>query len=141
MAKKVLKKLKLQVEGGKAAPTGKVGPALGQAGVNIGDFISKFNEATRDRMGTVIPVEISVYEDRSYDFVLKSPPASNLILKAAGIAKGSGKNVARKAGKITAAQVREIAETKREDLNAVTIEAAMATIRGTARSMGVEVAG
>ncbi len=139
MAKKVTKKIKLQIEAGKATAAPPVGPALGQAGINIGDFVGKFNEATRDKMGNIIPVEISVYEDRSYDFILKTPPASRLILKVTGIAKGSSKNAVSKAGKITKAQVREIAEMKMTDLNANDVEAAMKIIAGTARSMGIEV--
>ena len=139
MAKKVIKRLKLQIPAGKANPAPPVGPALGQAGINIGDFVQKFNAATAAMMGDIIPVEISVYEDRSYDFVLKTPPASSLILKAAGIAKGSGKNVATKVGKITKAQVAEIATKKMPDLNAHDIENASRIIAGTAQSMGVEV--
>ena len=141
MAKKVIKKLKLQIPAGKANPAPPVGPALGQAGINIGDFVQKFNVATAQMMGDIVPVEISVYEDRSYDFVLKTPPASSLILKAAGIKKGSGKNVASKAGKITKAQVAEIATKKMPDLNANDVENASRIIEGTARSMGVEVKG
>jgi len=139
MAKKVVKKIKLQIEAGKANPAPPIGPALGQAGINIGDFVGKFNAATASKMGNIIPVEISVYEDRSYDFVLKTPPASRLILKAAGIPKGSGKNAVSKAGKITKAQVREIAEMKMPDLNANDIEAAAKIIAGTARSMGIDI--
>lgn len=139
MAKKVEKKLKLQIQGGKATPAPPVGPALGQAGINIGDFVNRFNEATREMMGDVIPVEISVYEDRSFDFVLKTPPASKLLLKALGKPKGSGKNVVSKAGTVTKAQVKEIAEKKMQDLNANDIDAAMRIIEGTARSMGIEV--
>lgn len=138
-AKKVTKKIKLQIEAGKATAAPPVGPALGQAGINIGDFVGKFNEATRPMMGNIIPVVISVYEDRSYDFVLKTPPASRLILKVTGIAKGSGKNAITKAGKITKAQVREIAEMKMPDLNANDIDQAMKIIEGTARSMGIDV--
>lgn len=141
MAKTVIKKIKLQIEAGKANPSPPVGPALGQAGINIGDFVSKFNEATRDRMGNIIPVKINVYDDRSYDFVLKTPPASRLILKVTGIAKGSSKNAVTKAGKMTMAQVREVAEMKMEDLSANDIDAAMKIIAGTARSMGIEVKG
>ncbi len=137
--KKVVKKIKLQIPAGKATPTPPVGPALGHAGVNIGEFITKFNEATRPMMGDIIPVEISVYDNRSFDFVLKTPPASNLILKAIGVEKGSGTNLTKKAGKITMAQVREIAEKKMPDLNANDIDAAMKQIMGSARSMGVEV--
>jgi large subunit ribosomal protein L11 len=139
MAKKVVKKIKLQIDAGKANPSPPVGPALGQAGINIGDFVQKFNAATASKMGNVIPVEISVYEDRSYDFILKTPPASRLILKAAGLAKGSKKNAVSKVGKITMAQVREIAEMKMPDLNANDIEAAAKIIAGTARSMGIEI--
>lgn len=139
MAKAVIKKLKLQIEAGKANPAPPVGPALGQAGINIGDFVNKFNEATRDKMGSVIPVEITVYEDRSYDFVCKTPPASNLILKALGKEKGSGKNVASKVGTLSKDQLREIAEAKMSDLNANDVDAAMKIIAGSARSMGVEV--
>jgi large subunit ribosomal protein L11 len=139
MAKKVTKKIKLQIPAGKANPSPPVGPALGQAGINIGDFVQKFNAATMDKMGDIIPVEISVYEDRSYDFILKTPPASRLILKAAGLAKGSKKNAVSKVGKITMAQVREIAEKKMPDLNANDIDAASKIIAGTARSMGIDV--
>ena len=139
MAKKVTKKLKLVIPAGKANPAPPVGPALGQAGINIGDFVKKFNDATKDKMGDTIPVEISVYEDRSYDFVLKTPPASSLILKAIKQEKGSGKPNQKKVGVITKAQVREIAEKKLPDLNATTIEAAIRIIEGSARSMGVDV--
>jgi large subunit ribosomal protein L11 len=139
MAKKVTKKIKLQIAGGKANPSPPVGPALGQAGINIGDFVQKFNAATATMGGDIIPVVISVYEDRSYDFVLKTPPASRLILKAAGLAKGSKKNAVSKVGKITMAQVKEIAERKMPDLNANDIEAAAKIIAGTARSMGIEI--
>lgn len=139
MAKKVEKKLKLQIMGGAANPAPPVGPALGQAGINIGQFVTQFNEATAEMRGDVIPVEISVYEDRSFDFILKTPPASRLILKALNQQKGSGKNVSKKVGTLTKAQVQEIAEKKMVDLNAASVEAAMKTIEGTARSMGVEV--
>jgi len=139
MAKKVTKQVKLQIPAGKANPAPPVGPALGQAGINIGDFVNKFNEATRDRMGSIIPVVISVYEDRSYDFVCKTPPASNLILKKVGKDKGSGKNVASKVGVLTKAQVLEIATEKISDLNTDNVEQAAKIIAGTARSMGVEV--
>ncbi len=139
MAKKVVKKIKLQIAGGKANPSPPVGPALGQAGINIGDFVQKFNAATATMIGDIVPVVISVYEDRSYDFVLKTPPASRLILKAAGLAKGSKKNAVSKAGKITSAQVREIAEKKMPDLNANDVEMAMKIIAGTARSMGIDI--
>ncbi len=139
MAKKVVKQLKLEIPGGQAVPGQKIGPALGQAGINIGDFVNRFNEATRDKMGSIIPVVISVYDDRSYDFVCKTPPASNLILKKIGKDKGSGKCHISKAGTLTKDQLREIAEVKMPDLNANSIEAAMKIIAGSARSMGVEV--
>lgn len=136
---KVTKKLKLQIAGGSATPAPPVGPALGQAGVNIGEFVKRFNDATAQMRGDIIPVEISVYEDRSFSFVLKTPPASSLLLKAAGKEKGSGKNVVNKVGSVTKAQIREIAEKKMPDLNAHDIEAASKIIEGTARSMGIEV--
>ena len=139
MAKKIIKKIKLQVPAGKATPAPPLGPALGQAGVPIGDFVNKFNEATREMMGDIIPIVLTVFEDRSYDFVMKTPPASRLILKAIGEDKGSGKNLVKKAGTITKAQVRAIAERKMEDLSANDVESAMKIIEGTARSMGVEV--
>ncbi len=140
MAKKVIKKqIKLQIPAGKATPAPPIGPALGQAGINIGDFVNKFNEATRDKMGSIVPVVISVYDDRSYDFVCKKSPASNLILKQIGKEKGSGKNVVSKAGTITNDQLRAIAEEKMEDLNTTDVTQAMKIIAGTARSMGVEV--
>ena len=137
--KKVVKKIKLQIPAGKATPTPPVGPALGQAGVNIGEFITKFNAATKEMAGDIIPVEISVYDNRSFDFVLKTPPASNLLVKALGVEKGSGTNTKKKVGKVTKAQLREIAEKKFKDLTAASVEAAMRTIAGTARSMGVEI--
>ena len=112
---------------------------LGQAGINIGEFIKQFNDATREKMGEIIPAEITVYEDRSFTFVLKTPPASSLLTKAAGVEKGSGKNVSTKVGKITKAQLKEIAEKKMVDLNAKDIEAAMKIVAGTARSMGVDI--
>lgn len=139
MAKVAVKKLKLQIPAGKANPAPPVGPALGQAGINIGEFVNQFNDATKDKMGDIIPVIISVYEDRSFDFVLKTPPASRLILKKIGIAKGSGKNLTKKAGTISKAHVREIAEEKMVDLSANDIEAACKIIEGTARSMGIDV--
>jgi large subunit ribosomal protein L11 len=139
MAKQVVKKLKLQIPGGKATPAPPVGPALGQAGINIGEFVNQFNEKTRDKMGTIIPVEISVYDDRSFDFVLKVSPMSRLILKALGKEKGSGKTPASKIGTLTEDQVRAIAEEKMPDLNAGSVEAAMQIVAGTARSMGVDV--
>lgn len=139
MAKKITKKLKLQIPAGKATPAPPVGTALGPAGINIGDFVNKFNEATRPMMGDIIPVEISVYEDRSYDFILKTPPASRLILKLIGKEKGSGKNLVSRAGTITKAQIKEIAEKKKPDLNSNDEAAAMRIIEGTARSMGIDV--
>ena len=139
MAKKIAKKIKLQVPGGKATPAPPLGPALGQAGVNIGEFVTRFNAATKDSIGDIVPVQISVYEDRTFDFVTKTPPASNLILKAAGVEKGSGTNLVTKAGSITKAQVKEIAERKMKDLNANDIGAASKIIEGSARSMGIEV--
>lgn len=139
MAKKVTKKLKLVIVGGKATPAPPTGPALGQAGVAIGEFVKQFNDATAKMMGEIVPVEISVYEDRTFSFVLKTSPASALILKAIGKEKGSGKNVVSKVGTITKAQIKEIAEKKMVDLNANDVEAAMKIIEGSARSMGVEV--
>lgn len=139
MAKKVEKKLKLQIQGGAANPAPPVGPALGQAGINIGEFVTRFNEATAEMRGDIVPVEISVYDDRSFDFVLKTPPASRLLLKALGKPKGSGKNLVSKAGTVTDAQITEIAEKKMVDLNANDIDAAKKIIAGTARSMGIEV--
>lgn len=141
MAKKITKKLKLQIPAGKANPAPPVGPALGQAGINIGDFVQKFNAATVKMMGDIVPVEIVVYEDRTYDFTLKTPPATGLILKAAGIEKGSGKQATKKVGSITKAQLKEIAERKMADLNANDINAAMKVIEGSAKSMGIEVKG
>ena len=138
MAKKITKKLKLQIPAGKATPAPPVGPALGQAGINIGEFVNQFNEKTRDKMGSIIPVEISVYDDRTFDFIMKVSPMSALILKALGKEKGSGKAPSQKVGTLTKDQVREIAETKMPDLNANDIEAAMKIVEGTARSMGVD---
>jgi large subunit ribosomal protein L11 len=137
--KKVEKVVKVQVEAGKATPAPPLGPTLGQAGINIGDFVNQFNEKTREMMGDIIPVVITVYEDRSFDFILKTPPASRLLLKALGKPKGSGKNLVSKAGTVTKAQVREIAEKKMVDLNANDLESADKIIEGTARSMGIEV--
>lgn len=137
MAKKIKTIVKLQIPAGKATPAPPVGPALGQHGLNIGEFVSKFNEATKAKEGDIIPVEITVYEDRTFEFKLKTPPASDLLRKAAGAEKGSGKNLISKAGKITKAQLRQIAERKMEDLNANDIEAAEKIIEGTAKSMGI----
>jgi len=139
MAKEAVKKIKLQVDAGKASAAPPLGPTLGQAGVNIGEFVNQFNEKTKEMMGNIIPVVISVYEDRSFDFIIKTSPASRLILKAIGQKKGSGKNLVKRAGTITKNQIKEIAETKMVDLNANDVEAAMKIIEGTARSMGVEV--
>ncbi len=139
MAKKITKRLKLVIPAGKATPAPPTGPALGQAGVNIGEFVKQFNDATAKMAGDIVPVEITVYEDRTFAFVLKTPPASSLILKAIGKEKGSGKNAVSKVGSITKAQIREIAEKKMPDLNANDIDAAMKIIEGSARSMGVEV--
>ncbi len=141
MAKKITKQLKLVIPAGKATPAPPVGPALGQAGIAIGDFVTKFNAATAQMAGDIVPVVITVYEDRSYDFVLKTPPASSLVLKAIKIDKGSGTNLKKKAGKITRAQIKEIAEKKMVDLNAKDLEGAMKIIEGTCHSMGVEVVG
>ncbi len=139
MAKKLVKKIKVQAVGGKATPAPPLGPVLGQAGINIGEFVNQFNEKTRDRMGDVVPVVLSVYDDRSFDFITKTSPASRLILKKIGKDKGSGKNLVSKAGEITQAQIREIAEEKMQDLSANSIEAAMLMIEGTCRSMGITV--
>jgi len=139
MAKKITKKIKLQIQAAKATPAPPLGPALGQAGINIGDFVTKFNAATQKMAGDKVSVNITVYEDRSYDFVVKTPPVSGLILKAAGVEKGSGKNIATKAGKITKKQIEEIAQKKMPDLNAKNVEGAIRIIAGSARSMGIEV--
>ncbi len=139
MAKKIAKKLKLQIPGGKATPAPPIGPALGQAGINIGDFVNKFNTATKTMIGDTVPVVITVYEDRSYDFILKTPPTAALILKALGIEKGSGKPNTAKVGTLTKAQVKEIAEKKLVDMNANDLDAAMKMVEGAARSMGVDV--
>src|SRR3989338_8199089 len=139
MAKKITKKLKLVIPAGKANPAPPVGPALGQAGINIGEFVKQFNDATAKMAGDLVPVDISVYEDRTFSFVLKTPPASNLILKALGKEKGSCKNTVSKVGSLTKAQLREIAEKKMPDLNANDIDAAMKIVAGSARSMGVEI--
>ena len=135
----VIKKIKLQIPGGKATPAPPVGTVLGPAGVNIGQFVTQFNDATKDKPGIVIPVELSVYDDRSFSFVLKVSPASRLILKALGIEKGSTKPGIQKGGSITKEQVRAVAEEKMPDLNAGSLEAAEKIIAGTARSMGIEV--
>jgi large subunit ribosomal protein L11 len=140
MAKKPIKSyIKLQCPGGQATPAPPVGPALGQHGVNIGDFVRRFNDATADKQGTTIPVLISVYQDNTFDFILKSPPAAVLLKKAAGLAKGAGLTGKEIVGEVTKAQVQEIAETKLNDLNTNNIEAAMRIIEGTARNMGIAV--
>ena len=131
----------MQIPAGKANPAPPVGPALGQAGINIGDFVQKFNAATAKMMGDIVPVEINVYEDRTYDFRLKTPPATGLILKAAGVEGGSGKQLIKKAGSITKAQLKAIAEKKMPDLNANDVNAAMKIIEGSCRSMGIEIKG
>lgn len=141
MAKKITKKVKVQIPAGKATPAPPLGPALGQAGVNIGDFVTKFNAATSKMMGDTVGVIITVYEDRSYDFVIKTPPVAGLIFKAAGVAKGSGKPNTSKAGSITKAQLKEIAEKKLPDLNAKDIEGAMKIVAGSARQAGIEIKG
>ena len=139
MAKEVVKKIKLQIEAGKATPAPPVGTVLGPAGINLGEFCTKFNEATRDKMGDIVPVVITIYDDRSFDFVLKTPPAAFLLKKAAGIKSGSSK------GEVVATlskdKLKEIAETKLPDLNAYDVEAAMRIVEGTARNMGVAVEG
>ena len=137
--KKVSGKIKLQISAGKANPAPPIGPALGQHGVNIMQFCKEYNAKTQDKAGTIIPVEITVYEDRSFDFVLKTPPCSELIKKAAKIEKGSATPNKTKVGIITSAQVTEIAKAKMPDLNATTIEAAEQMVRGTARNMGVTI--
>ena len=139
MAKKVQQIVKLQIEAGKASPAPPVGPALGQAGVNIMGFTKEFNARTQDQMGMIIPVVITVFEDRSFTFITKTPPAAVLLKKAAGVAKGSGEPNKNKVATVTAAQVREIAETKMEDLNASSVDAAVLMVEGTARSMGFTV--
>jgi len=139
MAKKITKKLKLVIPAGKATPAPPVGPALGQAGINIGDFTKKFNDATKAMGSDLVPVVITAYDDRTYDFVLKTPPASSLILKAMGKEKGSGKPNSSKIGVLSKADARKIAERKLQDLNATDLDAATRIIEGTARSMGVDV--
>ena len=137
--KEVMVKIKLQASGGQATPAPPIGPALGQHGVNIGQFVSQFNERTKELNGTTVPVVITVYTDKSFTFEVKSPPAAVLLKQAAGVAKGSGVPNKEKVGKVTAEQVRQIAQTKSKDLNAYSLDKAEKIIRGTARSMGVEV--
>jgi len=139
MAKKIKTMVKIQIDAGKATPAPPVGTALGPHGLNLGEFCSRFNDATKDKMGSIIPVEITIYEDRTYDFKLKTPPASDLLRKAAGVEKGSGQPLKNKVGKVSKDQIRKIAEQKMVDLNANDVEAATKIIEGTARSMGIEV--
>jgi len=139
MAKPIKTVIKLQLPGGKATPAPPVGPALGQHGLNIQEFCTKFNNDTKDKGGDIIPVEITVFEDRSYTYILKTPPAAELLKKAANLKKGSGSALKEKVGKVTKAQIKEIAEKKMSDLNAKDIEGAMKIIEGTARQMGLTV--
>ncbi len=139
MAKAIKSVIKLQLEAGKANPAPPVGTALGPHGINIGQFCQQFNEATKDMMGNIVPAEITIYEDRTFEFKLKTSPASDMLRKAAGIEKGAANPLRNKVGKVTKAQIKEIAEKKMVDLNAVSIEGAMKIIEGTARSMGIEV--
>lgn len=141
MAKEVDIKIKLQIPGGKATPAPPVGPALGQHGVNIGQFVTQFNEKTKDLQGTITPVEISVFKDKSFTFIIKSPPAAVLLKKAAGIAKGSSEPNRDKIGKVTKSQIEEIAKVKMPDLNVRNLDMAGRIIEGTARSMGLKVEG
>jgi len=139
MAKEITGKIKLQAPGGQATPAPPIGPALGQHGVNIGQFVQQFNERTKEMNGMTVPVEITVYGDRSFEFIVKSPPAAVLLKKEAGLAKGSGVPNKEKVGTVTKAQIRKISETKFKDLNAYDLEQADLIIEGTARSMGIEV--
>ncbi len=139
MAKEIKTQVKLQIPAGRANPAPPVGPALGQAGVNIQEFCLKFNEATKEQMGNIVPVVITVYEDRTFDFITKTPPASDLLKKAAGVSKGAGNSKTEIVGSITKAQLKEIAEIKMPDLNANDIEAAMKIVAGSARNMGIEI--
>ncbi len=139
MAKKLKAIVKLQVPAGKANPAPPVGPALGQHGVNIMEFVKQYNERTMSQMGMIVPVEISIFEDRSFTFVTKTPPAKNLLLKEAGLDKGSGEPNKKKVGKVTKAQVKKVAEIKLPDLNATNLDSAIRIIEGTARSMGLVV--
>ena len=140
MAKEVVRKIKLQIQAGKATPAPPVGTVLGPAGINLQEFCTKYNDATRDRMGDILPVEISIYDDRSFDFVIKTPPAAFLIKKYAKIKSGSTKGSKEVVGTLTKDQIREIAETKLPDLNCYTVEEAIKIVEGTARNMGVKVA-
>lgn len=139
MAKPIKVKLKLQLPAGAATPAPPVGTALGPHGINIGEFVKRYNDATKDRTGDIVPVEITIFEDRTFDFVLKTPPASDMLRKAAGVEKGSGTPNKAKVGTVTRADIRTIAEKKMADLNADTIEAAEKIIEGTARSMGIDI--
>ena len=139
MAKQVSKKIKLQIPAGKATPAPPVGTVLGPAGINLQEFCTKYNDATKDKMGDILPVEITIYEDRSFDFVIKTPPAAFLIKKVAKVKAGSTKGAKEIVGTLTSAQLREIAEIKLPDLNAYTVEEAMKIVEGTARNMGVEI--
>lgn len=139
MAKKVRAVIKLQIEAGKATPAPPVGPALGQHGLNIMAFVKEYNARTAQQMGMIVPVELTIFEDSSFTFILKSPPAASLLLQAAGIEKGSGNPLAEKRGTVTSEQVRQIAQTKMQDLNAADINGAMKIIEGTARSIGIQV--
>ncbi|MFN8139840.1 MAG: 50S ribosomal protein L11 [Fimbriimonadales bacterium] len=139
MAKKIIGNIKLNIPAGKCTPAPPVGPALGQAGINMMEFIKKFNEMSMDKMGSTLPVAITVYEDRSYSFVIKAPLASDLIKKAAGVEKGSGNPLKDKVGKVSKSALAEIAKQKMSDLNTTNVEQAMRVLAGTARSMGIEV--
>jgi large subunit ribosomal protein L11 len=139
MSKPIKATIKIQLEAGKATPAPPVGTALGPHGINLGQFCQQFNEATKDMVGSIVPAIITIYEDRSFEFKLKTPPASDLLKKAAGIEKGAGDPLRNKVGKVTRSQIREIAQKKMQDLNALDIEAACKIIEGTARSMGIEV--
>jgi large subunit ribosomal protein L11 len=141
MAKKVMRKLKIEIPGGKATPAPPVGTALGPVGINIGEFVNQFNDKSRDRMGEVVPVELTVYDDRTFDFVLKTSPASQLLLKTLGKSKGSGKNLVSKVGKLTKKQIEEVAKEKMPDLNTNDLNQASKIIEGTARSMGIDING
>lgn len=141
MAKKIKTVIKLQVKAGQANPAPPVGPALGQHGLNIQEFCTRFNEATKAQMGDIIPVEISVFEDRTFDFILKTSPAAELLKKAAGVSKGAANSLTQKVGKVTAKQIEEIATKKLVDLNANDLEGAKRIVEGTARSMGIKIEG
>ena len=141
MAKEAIKKIKLQIQAGKATPAPPVGTVLGPAGINLQDFCTKYNDATRDKMGDVLPVEISIYDDRSFDFVIKTPPTAFLLKKYAKVQKGSTKGSKEMVATISDSQLTEIAETKLQDLNAYDVEAAMKTVAGTAKNMGIAIEG